>query len=138
MLAAGIDPVLIENAARFAGMPYGPLENAATGADQAAPNPQQPHVNDVKQRLLGVQALAAAGFWEQGLIDIIDADLASVLCWGFPSYTGGVLSYIDSMGIEAFIRQCEQPGEHIGEPLEVSAWLRERGSSDNRVYPATE
>ena len=138
MLAAGIDPVLIENAARFAGMPYGPLENAAAGADHPALNPQQPHVNDVKQRLLGVQALAAAGFWEQGLIDIIDADLASVLCWGYPSYTGGVLSYIDSMGIEAFIRQCEQPGEHIGEPLEVSAWLRERGSSDNRVYPATE
>jgi 3-hydroxyacyl-CoA dehydrogenase/enoyl-CoA hydratase/3-hydroxybutyryl-CoA epimerase len=92
-------------------------------------------VNDVKHRLLAVQALTATHYWEQGLVEVIDADLASVLCWGFPSYTGGVLSYIDSIGIGEFIRQCEQPGEHIGEPLAVSEWLRERGSDNDRVYP---
>ena len=68
-------------------------------------------------------------------VNIIDADLASVLCWGFPSYTGGVLSYIDSLGIREFIRQCEQPGDHIGDPLEVSEWLHRHAEQNDRVYP---
>lgn len=137
LLEAGVDPILIENAARFAGMPHGPLKLAGIPAKDLQRQSEQPRVDDVKQRLLAVQALAAVNYWEQGFIGIVDADLASVLCWGFPSYTGGVLSYIDSMGIREFITQCEQPGDHSGDPLEVSRWLRERAEKNDRVYPVT-
>ena len=134
MRIAGVDPILIENAARFAGMPRSPLEAVNEPGDTVATALNQPLIKDVKHRLLAAQALAAVEYWQQGLIEVVDGDLASVLCWGFPTYTGGVFSYIDSTGIREFIRQCENPGDYIGGPLEVPHWLHERGAENDRVY----
>ena len=139
MVGQGIDPVLIENAARFAGMPTGPLAMALDGTNDKTGNDgnpvkllaQQPDVEIIKQRLLSIQALKAAQYWEQGLIDIVDADLASVLIWGFPSYTGGVLSYIDSLGMVNFIDQSQS----FGGPFQPSEWLQAQAAQSDRVYP---
>lgn len=99
------------------------------------PLAQQPDVDQVRQRLMCSQALSAAHYWEAGLIEPIDADLASVLCWGFPSYAGGVLSYIDTLGVGGFISQCEQLVEQYGVSFEPSDWLREYGQEKDRIYP---
>jgi hypothetical protein len=137
LAAEGVRLALIENAAFAAGLPKGPLAIADEDFGEYASNQFEPDVQIVKQRLLCSQALAAATCWEKGLTDPVKADLASTLGWGFPSYTGGVLSYIDTMGLNVFIALCEQLSLHTGAGLEPSAWLRARASESDLVYPST-
>ncbi|MEE8338922.1 MAG: enoyl-CoA hydratase-related protein [Xanthomonadales bacterium] len=138
MASDGIRPALIENAAFAAGMPKGPLAMAQESLEKFSSNRQTVDVETVKQRLLCCQALAAAECWEQGLTDPVKADLVSILGWGFPSYTGGVLSYIDTMGINAFIALCDQLSEHSSADFNPSGWLRRRAQENDRVYPSTD
>jgi 3-hydroxyacyl-CoA dehydrogenase/enoyl-CoA hydratase/3-hydroxybutyryl-CoA epimerase len=133
----GIKPALIENAAFAAGLPKGPLAMANESAGKFAGNQKVIDAGPVKQRLLCSQALAAAGCWEKGLTDPVKADLASILGWGFPSYTGGVLSYIDTMGLKAFIALCEQLNAQSNAGFSPSEWLRRRAQEDDRVYSST-
>jgi len=137
MAAEGIRPALIENAANAVGMRSGPLELANEKAGHDPSNQERVDVDRVKQRLLCAQALAAADSWEHGLTDPVEADLVSILGWGFPSYTGGVLSYIDTMGINAFISLCDQLSERTSAAFNPSDWLRQRAQESNRVYPST-
>ena len=58
----------------------------------------------LKARLLVVQALEAARTVEEGVItDPREADVGSILGFGFAPFTGGALSYIDGMGAKAFL-----------------------------------
>jgi 3-hydroxyacyl-CoA dehydrogenase/enoyl-CoA hydratase/3-hydroxybutyryl-CoA epimerase len=137
MAAEGVKPALIENAAFAAGLAQGPLAMAGEDPAKSAGNLLEPELQTVKQRLLCAQALAAAELWEKGQADPVGADLASTLGWGFPSYTGGVLSYIDTMGLNAFIALCDQLSLHTRANLQPSAWLRARASESDLVYPST-
>lgn len=145
MVGEGIKPALIENAAFAAGLKQGPLALAdekglakAGGASADAAGAGPLDVEDVKARLLCVQALAAAECWEKGLIEAVDADLTSLLGWGFPSYTGGVISYIDTMGLKAFIALCDRLWKAGGGTANgPSAWLRKKEKDGERVYPST-
>ena len=136
MAADGVAPALIENAAFAAGMPQGPLALDG-GNNEPQSSAQRPaDVEIVKQRLLCAQALAAAECWEAGT-DPVKADLASTLGCGFPSYTGGVMSYIDTLGLIAFIALCDELNAQTGADLHPSEWLRLRAREDNRVYAST-
>ena len=135
MASEGIRPGLIENAAHAVGMRSGPLELANENADHYSSNQELVDVELVKQRLMCAQALEAAVSWENGLTDPIKADLVSILGWGFPSYTGGVLSYIDTMGINEFISVCDHLREQTTADLNPSSWLRQQAQKTNRVYP---
>jgi 3-hydroxyacyl-CoA dehydrogenase/enoyl-CoA hydratase/3-hydroxybutyryl-CoA epimerase len=89
----------------------------------------QPSLNEVKQRLLHIQALESARCFEEGVITrAADADIGSVLGIGFPSYTGGALSYIDTLGIDRFVADCAYLADRNGTRFEPSAWLRERAA----------
>lgn len=67
----------------------------------------QPSPDQVRKRLLYIQSLEAARCVEEGVLaHPADADLGSVLGWGFPAYTGGVLSLIDSIGVARFVAEC--------------------------------
>ena len=56
-----------------------------------------------------MQALEAARTVEEGVItDPREADVGSILGFGFAPYTGGALSYIDFMGAKAFVALCER------------------------------
>ena len=136
MASAGIKAALIENAAWAAGMPQGPLALNGAETARAYSGQQLVDVGIVKQRLLCAQALAAATLWEKGLIDPVQADLASTLGWGFPGYTGGVMSYIDSMGLNAFIELCDRLNAQFDAEFSPSEWLRQRAQEDDRVYPS--
>ncbi len=135
LAAEGVRPALIENAAFAAGLPQGPLAMAGEDLGKYAENQLEPDVLVVKQRLLCSQALAAAEYWEKGLTDPVKADLASTLGWGFPSYTGGVLSYVDTMGLKAFITLCEKLSLQTGADLKPSGWLCGRASESDQIYP---
>jgi 3-hydroxyacyl-CoA dehydrogenase / enoyl-CoA hydratase / 3-hydroxybutyryl-CoA epimerase len=97
----------------------------------------QPSLNEVKQRLLHIQALESARCFEEGVITrAADADIGSVLGIGFPAYTGGALSYIDTMGIDRFVADCADLADRNGMRFEPSAWLRERAARSAPFHSA--
>ncbi len=61
-----------------------------------------------------IQALETARCVEEGVItDVRDADVGSILGFGFAPFTGGTLSYIDVMGVKNFVALCERlAGKH--------------------------
>jgi len=189
MLHEGIKPALIENAAKMAGMPVGPLavtdevsielawkvgKATAEGlgldypadpaqevivtmmekldrkgkrygagfydypqdakkrlwpglAEHFPPRDDQPEVGDLIQRLLYIQALESARCLEENVLThAADGDIGSIFGIGFPPWTGGVLSYIDTIGIGQFVDDCDRLAETCGERFKVSPWLRER------------
>ncbi|WP_375465484.1 3-hydroxyacyl-CoA dehydrogenase NAD-binding domain-containing protein [uncultured Methylobacterium sp.] len=67
-------------------------------------DPDSLDIAELKHRLLVVQALEAARTVEEGVItDPREADVGSILGFGFAPFTGGALSYIDFMGAGAFV-----------------------------------
>jgi 3-hydroxyacyl-CoA dehydrogenase/enoyl-CoA hydratase/3-hydroxybutyryl-CoA epimerase len=54
------------------------------------------------------QALEAARTVEEGVVtDPREADVGSILGFGFAPFTGGTLSYIDGIGSERFVALAE-------------------------------
>jgi 3-hydroxyacyl-CoA dehydrogenase/enoyl-CoA hydratase/3-hydroxybutyryl-CoA epimerase len=131
MLDQGVPVTVIRNAAWAAGMKDHP-----TGLDSAeTPSSAEPASYDfaqLKQRLLAIQSLAAAEQWSKDELDPITADLSSVLSGGFPSYTGGVMSYVSTMGLPAFIALCDGFADEMGEHFRPSDELRARADSQDR------
>ncbi len=67
-------------------------------------SPDEVDFSELKHRLLVVQALEAARTVGEGVVtDPREADVGSILGFGFAPFTGGVLSYIDFMGVPAFV-----------------------------------
>lgn len=98
--------------------------------------PTQPPVDEVRQRLLCMQALEAVRCFEEDVVThAADADLGAVLALGFPSWTGGPLSYIDTLGLATFIARCEAFADAHGERFRPSAWLRQRVHDGRLFYP---
>jgi len=191
MLAEGVAPALIENAARSAGFPVGPLavsdevtvelqwsvtrqaeadlgaqfvrpvnyavmqrmvEQGRLGRRQGggfydyppgAPKrlwaglaalwplaAQQPSVDELVARFLCVQALESVRCLEEGVISHpADADLGAVLGVGYPAWTGGVLSYIDTMGLSQFVARCGDLEAKHGHRFRPTDSLRARALS---------
>ncbi len=91
---------------------------------------RQPSVDEVKQRLLHIQALESARCVEEGVImHAADADLGSILGVGFPAYTGGTLTYIDTIGIARFVAEVARLAKRHGPRFKPSRWLRARAAA---------
>lgn len=197
MVGEGIAPALIDNAAKLAGFPVGPLammdelsldngykaalaERDAVGPtwkpsagflvnetmctqlnrrgrrhgagfydyenNQRTPSKllashfparaETPSVEVLKQRLLYIAALEAARAFEDGVItDAAEGDVGSVLGIGYPQYTGGVFSLIDTVGPGKFVAVCGDLADRFGEHYRPSAWLRERGNREQLFHP---
>jgi 3-hydroxyacyl-CoA dehydrogenase/enoyl-CoA hydratase/3-hydroxybutyryl-CoA epimerase len=199
MLVEGVPPAMIENAAKMAGMPVGPLalndETAidlsqkilkATLADlgdkavdprhvelvntlvdkydrlgrkngkgfydyPARPAkkhlwpelstlyPQQDadkvDVEVLKQRFLVTIALEAARVMEEGIVtDPREADVGSILAFGFAPYTGGTLSYIDGMGAKAFVKLAKKLQKDYGAQFKAPKLLTDMAESGETFY----
>jgi len=198
MLQEGVNPALIENGAKMAGMPVGPLAVAdevtidlqwkvirQTEADlgkrfekpvaydtvrqfvEVLKRPgkrfgagfydypkdgrkflwpglaehfplalQQPDVEEVKKRVLYRQALEAARCMEEKVVTTAaEADLGSILGWGFPAWTGGTLSFIDTVGVRNFVAECDRLAKRYGKRFKPSKWLRERAERNEPFHP---
>ena len=73
-------------------------------------------VEELKQRFLVVQAVEAARTFEEKVVtDVREADVGSILGWGFAPYSGGTLSYIDMMGTRKFVDLCRKFERKYGE-----------------------
>jgi 3-hydroxyacyl-CoA dehydrogenase/enoyl-CoA hydratase/3-hydroxybutyryl-CoA epimerase len=199
MLQEGVNPALIENAAKMAGMPVGPLAVAdevtidlqwkvikQTEQDLGRkfvkpvaydvvqkfveelkrpgrrfgagfydyPKDAKKHLwpglrdtyplafkqletAEVVKRLMYVQALETTRCMEEGVVTTAaEADLGSILGWGFPAWTGGTLSYIDTIGIRAFVAECERMSKRYGKRFKPSKWLKQRAERNEPFHPA--
>jgi len=97
----------------------------------------QPELVDVTRRLLCMQALESARCVEEGVVpEPADADLGAVLALGFPSWTGGTLSFVDTVGPASFVAECDRLADRHGERFRPSRWLRERAHGRSAFYRA--
>jgi 3-hydroxyacyl-CoA dehydrogenase/enoyl-CoA hydratase/3-hydroxybutyryl-CoA epimerase len=199
MLAEGVPPAMIENLARMAGMPVGPLALTdevavdlawkilrATEADlgaaavdprqrallhemverrgrfgrknhkgfydypangpkrlwaglaelqEARLDPERIDHQEIKDRLLTIQALETARCFEEGVLtDVREADVGSILGFGFAPFSGGTLSYIDRIGAAPFLLRCEALAHKHGERFAPSLLLRELAREHATFY----
>ncbi|KQQ38269.1 3-hydroxyacyl-CoA dehydrogenase [Rhizobium sp. Leaf306] len=199
MLAEGVPAAMIENAAKMAGMPVGPLSLndevavdlsqkimkasiADLGPNSVKPEhmalidnmvdvldrrgrkngkgfydypakpakkslwpglkefyPQKPvgdvDVSVLKQRFLVTIALEAARTVEEGIVtDPREADVGSILGFGFAPYTGGTLSYIDGMGVKTFVELAEKLAAQYGSHFKPTQLLKDMAANGETFY----
>jgi 3-hydroxyacyl-CoA dehydrogenase / enoyl-CoA hydratase / 3-hydroxybutyryl-CoA epimerase len=199
MLSDGIPAAMIENVARMAGMPVGPLalndEVAvdlawkilkATEADLGADavdarqkallseiverrgrfgrkngkgfydypekgqkklwpgladlqtvklDPDTIDVQTIKHRLLAMQALETARCFEENVLtDVREADVGSILGFGFAPFTGGTLSYIDMMGTKRFVELCTSLETKFGARFKPAKLLLDMAGKNETFY----
>ena len=73
-------------------------------------------VQDIKDRLLYVQALETVRCWDEGVVTTArDANIGSIMGIGFPPWTGGVLQFINSTGLAAFVARSRELAARYGE-----------------------
>ncbi len=202
MVMEGVPPAMIENAAKMAGMPVGPLAlTDETGLDLAwkilqatekdlgpgAVDPAQKKlieamvvkegrfgrkngkgfydypasgpkslwpglmkivgkrldpdavsVKDLEDRFLYAVALEAARCIDEGVVtDPREADVGSILGFGYAPYTGGALSFIDFMGLNAFVKRAKELAAKYGPqfaPSDKLVQMAERGETFYGTY----
>jgi 3-hydroxyacyl-CoA dehydrogenase/enoyl-CoA hydratase/3-hydroxybutyryl-CoA epimerase len=201
MLMEGVPPAMIENTAKMAGMPVGPLSLSdevaldlvlkimkATEADLGANavdqqqkklmvamvekegrfgrkngkgfydypekgkgqkslwsgiaalqpkhlDPDTLDVEELKQRFLVAQAVEAARTVEDHVIvDPREADVGSILGFGFAPFTGGTLSYIDFMGTKNFVALCRKLEAKYGSRFTPPKLLEDMAAKGETFY----
>lgn len=84
----------------------------------------QPTVRQLQQRLLHAEAMEATRCLEEGVVSSTsDADLGSLLGLGFPAATGGVLSWVETLGLPSFVARSSALADRYGERFRPSSWL---------------
>ena len=199
LLGEGVNPALIENAGRMAGMPVGPLaladevsielmhrvgkqtradlgdkyvatpgdpiietmaeklgrigKKAGKGfydypedgskrlwpglAEQFPVAEEQPDVDDVIRRLMYVQSVETARCLEEKVVLAPrDADVGSVMGWGFAPYRGGAISQIDMVGVDAFVAECDRLAQACGPRFTPPKLLRDMAAKGETFYAA--
>ena len=105
-------------------------------------DPDTLDVEELKQRFLVVQAVEAARTVEDHVItDMREADVGSILGFGFAPFTGGTLSYIDFMGTKKFVELCHKLEGQIRlalHPAEAAGRDGGQGRDVLRPLPAEE
>lgn len=91
---------------------------------------------ELTTRLLVRQAVEVARCFEEGVItDARDADIGSILAWGFAPYTGGCCSYIDLIwGIKPFVAEANRLAEKYGERFKPGKMLTEMAEKGEGFY----
>lgn len=89
----------------------------------------------IAKRLMHRQALESYRCLDEGVLNsVIDGDIGSVLGWGFPIYTGGAISYIDYVGIQNFVADCDDFKARFGAHWDVPASLRALAAAKKSVH----
>jgi 3-hydroxyacyl-CoA dehydrogenase/enoyl-CoA hydratase/3-hydroxybutyryl-CoA epimerase len=98
-------------------------------------DPDTLDVEELKQRFLVVQAVEAARTVEDHVItDPREADVGSILGFGFAPFTGGTLSYIDFMGTKKFVELCRRLEAKYGARFTPPKLLEEMAARGETFY----
>jgi 3-hydroxyacyl-CoA dehydrogenase / enoyl-CoA hydratase / 3-hydroxybutyryl-CoA epimerase len=115
------------------------------GLAELQPNKLDPDsigVTELKQRLLGIQALESARCIEERVVtDVREADVGSILGFGFAPFTGGTISYIDGMGSKAFVDLCTGLAKRHGarfKPCKLLLDMAKKGETFYGRFPPNE
>jgi len=101
--------------------------------------PELVDMEELKHRLLVTQALEAARTYEEGVVtDPREADVGSIIGFGFAPYSGGTLSYIDNMGAAAFVKLCESLAKKHGERFKPNRLLKRMAKTGESFYASAE
>ncbi|MBO6825294.1 MAG: enoyl-CoA hydratase/isomerase family protein [Sneathiella sp.] len=201
LLAEGVNPALIDNAGKKAGMPVGPLALADEVAldliykirnqtkkdlgDKYVPNPadavvdkmveelgrvgkregkgfyeypadgkkhlwsglaeqfpqlpeeDQPSVEEVIKRLIYIQSVETARCMEENVVTTAeDADVGSILGWGFAPFRGGAISQIHTVGVDNFVSECDRMAQAYGARFTPPKMLRDMAAKGENFYAA--
>ena len=91
--------------------------------------------SEIRDRLLYRQALEAARCMEEGVVaDPRHADVGALLGWGFASWTGGPLSFIDIIGSRSFVRRATALADKHGERFAPPQILLDMAKRDRGFY----
>jgi 3-hydroxyacyl-CoA dehydrogenase/enoyl-CoA hydratase/3-hydroxybutyryl-CoA epimerase len=104
---------------------------------QSRLDPDDVDVTELKHRFLVAQALEAARTVQEGVItDPREADVGSILGFGFAPFTGGALSYIDFMGAAAFVELARALEAKHGPRFTPPDNLLQMAGNGGRFYDA--
>jgi 3-hydroxyacyl-CoA dehydrogenase/enoyl-CoA hydratase/3-hydroxybutyryl-CoA epimerase len=98
-------------------------------------DPDSLDVEELKTRLLAIQALESARCVEEGVVtDMREADVGSILGFGYAPFTGGTISYIDGMGTKAFVELCKGLAKRHGSRFKPGRLLRDLATTGETFY----
>ena len=98
-------------------------------------DPDTIDIQELKHRFLAVQSLEAARCVEEGVItDVREADVGSILGWGFAPFTGGTLSWIDMLGTKRFVEMCRALEKKHGPRFKLPKLLLDMASKGETFY----
>ena len=98
-------------------------------------DPDAIDVQELKDRFLYTAALEAARCMEEGVVtDPREADVGSILGFGFAPFSGGVLSLIDGMGAKAFVTRAEALAVQHGKRFAPGAQLKAMAAKGETFY----
>jgi 3-hydroxyacyl-CoA dehydrogenase/enoyl-CoA hydratase/3-hydroxybutyryl-CoA epimerase len=127
-----------KNGKGFYDYPPGAPKKLWPGLSELQPKKLDPDTIDVgelKLRLLGIQALETARcFEEQVLTDVREADVGSILGFGFAPFSGGTLSWIDMMGTKKFVELCRTLEKKYGARFAPSKLLVDLAGKNETFY----
>ncbi|MEQ8695188.1 MAG: 3-hydroxyacyl-CoA dehydrogenase NAD-binding domain-containing protein, partial [Bauldia litoralis] len=87
----------------------------------------QPDAETVTRRLMHIQAVEALRCAREGIVGPTDANIGSILGWGFPAITGGVISYVGLKGSDTFAEECRdlasRYGDRFSPPADIDGLL---------------
>jgi 3-hydroxyacyl-CoA dehydrogenase/enoyl-CoA hydratase/3-hydroxybutyryl-CoA epimerase len=97
--------------------------------------PEDVDYEELKRRLLVTIALEAARVMEEGIVvDPREADVGSILAFGFAPYTGGVLSYIDGIGAQKFVETAKALQKKYGKEFKAPKLLVDMAAGGDSFY----
>jgi len=98
-------------------------------------DPDKIDVQEIKDRLLAMQALETARCFEENVLtDVREADVGSILGFGFAPFSGGTLSYIDMMGVKRFVELCQRLEKKCGARFAPSKLLLDMAKKGESFY----
>ena len=93
-------------------------------------------IEEIKQRLLVMMSLETARIYEENILtDAREADIGSILGFGFAPFTGGTLSYIDMIGAANFVEICNKFEKKWGSRYKANQLLIDMAQNDEKFYP---
>ncbi|RWO44732.1 MAG: 3-hydroxyacyl-CoA dehydrogenase [Mesorhizobium sp.] len=97
--------------------------------------PEKVDYEELQQRLLVTIALEAARVMEEGIVtDPREADVGSILAFGFAPHTGGALSYIDGIGAKAFVKIAKNLQKKYGAEFKAPKLLLDMAEKGETFY----
>jgi 3-hydroxyacyl-CoA dehydrogenase/enoyl-CoA hydratase/3-hydroxybutyryl-CoA epimerase len=127
-----------KNGKGFYDYPQGAPKKLWPGLAELQPKKLDPDTIDIaelKLRLLGMQALETARcFEEKVLTDVREADVGSILGFGFAPFSGGTLSYIDMMGTKKFVEACRALEKKYGARFAPNKLLIDMAAKNETFY----